>query len=713
MSQREQAIEAILKKKASAERFGYEERQLGDYFGENVFNERVQKVFLSSEIFNLLQKTTRYGEKLPSEIASPVALAMKEWASRKGVTHFCHWFQPLTDLTAEKHDSLFLPTEEGGAISDFNGKSLLQGEPDASSFPSGGLRTTFEARGYTAWDPSSPAFILGRTLFIPTVFLSWNGEALDEKTPLLRSMEVLNEQALRILAFFGDRSTKRVFPTVGAEQEYFLIDQHFLFLRPDIISCGRTLFGSKPAKGQELEDQYLGLIPERILAFMEEAEFELMRLGVPIKTRHNEVAPSQYELANSFESAQLASDHHMLVMRILRMIAHKHGLDCLLHEKPFAGINGSGKHTNWSLATDTGKNLLDPGSTPGENAQFLLFCAAVIRSVYKYSKLLRMSVATAGNDHRLGKHEAPPGIMSVFLGDQLFNILQSLIPNHERPNYALQRAHLQLGVSLLPTIPRHSSDRNRTSPFAFTGNKFEFRAVGAGENIAKACTVLNTIVAESLDFFASELEKREGKFNEVLQGVLAEAVEDFQAIIYEGDNYSPLWHQEAARRGLPNITNAVDAAQEYTLDSSLSLFKKYNIFSQKELESRKEIALNKYVKKLVIEARSASNIVHTLILPAVLKYIKQLGETLDFLPSQGLHLHNKAMQEFTLMLEALNGLDELLQKMPEPLYEKAIYARDQILPAMEALRSHCDCLEEITDDSFWPLPKYWEMLFIN
>jgi glutamine synthetase len=712
MNPRNLAIQSIIKADAVV-RKSHKERHPFDFFGEHVFNERIQRERLSENIFRILQRTVKMGEELDPEIADAVAEAMKTWALEKGATHFCHWFQPLTDLTAEKHDSMFIPAEEGNAMAEFNGNMLIQGEPDASSFPSGGLRTTFEARGYTAWDPSSPAFLLGRTLVIPTIFLSWAGDALDKKTPLLRSMEVLNEQALRVLMLFGDKESRRIIPTVGTEQEYFLIDKHFLYLRPDLLCCGRTLFGAKPSKGQELEDQYLGSIPERVLAMMEEAEFELMRLGVPIKTRHNEVAPSQYELANTFEPANIAVDHQMLVMDILRRVAGRHGMDCLLHEKPFAGINGSGKHNNWSMATDKGKNLLEPGETPHENAQFLVFCAAVVRAVHKYSSLLRMSVATAGNDHRLGQHEAPPGIISVFLGEQLFDIFHRLATGDGKKENQTKQP-LRLGLSLLPPIPCHSSDRNRTSPFAFTGNKFEFRAVGSGENIARANAVLNTIVAESLDYFASELENTQGNFNENLQKLLAETARAFQPILFEGDNYSPEWHEEAEKRGLPNIANTVDAALQYTTDQTVSLFTKYKIFSLRELTSRQEIMLSKYTKKISIEGKTASNIAHTMIIPSVLAYLNELGGAMNYLPSRQRDLLKQIVKHFDLLQKSLKELDDILNKQPlEGIQERAVYMRDQVFPACQDLRSHVDFLEERIADQYWPLPKYREMLFIK
>ncbi|MFZ0565914.1 MAG: glutamine synthetase III [Chlamydiales bacterium] len=684
-----------------------------DVFGENVFNDAVQRQSLPDHVFYALQKTVKMGEELSETIADAVALGMKKWALEKGATHFCHWFQPLTDLTAEKHDSFFVPNEEGMAISEFNGKMLIQGEPDASSFPTGGLRTTFEARGYTAWDPSSSVFILGRTLVIPSLFLSWTGDALDKKTPLLRSMEALDKQAKRILRLFGDQETKRVVPTLGAEQEYFLIDTEFFNLRPDLISCGRTLFGASPPKGQELEDQYLGAIPERVVRIMEETEYELMRLGVPIKTRHNEVAPSQYEIALSYQTANLAADHHMLLMELLKKVANRHHMTCLMHEKPFKGINGSGKHVNWSLGTDRGENLLEPGETPHANARFLLFCAAVARAVHRYAPLLRMGIASAGNDHRLGVHEAPPAIMSVFLGEQLHDIFQNLI--QKGTNHGSKRlGQLEIGISILPKIPRHSSDRNRTSPFAFTGNKFEFRAVGSSENISKAGTILNTIMTESLDYFATELESKTGDFNHDLQQLLARSAKEFQSILFEGDNYNAVWEKEALSRKLPHITNTVDAAMLYTSPGTVELFEKYKVYSCNELTSRQEILLEKYIKKINIEAKAASNIAHTMIIPASIRYIKELGEAKDYLSSSNQDLLQGIVSEFSRLRKALELLDEQIEKQPkEDVQMQARYVRDMMLPQLGEVRKHADWLEERVADSLWPLPKYREMLFIR
>src|SRR6266446_2298688 len=587
---RQDAIKTIATAKHQLNRVDFKTTHIKELFGVNVFNEEVQRQRLPKPVFKALQKTIRQGAPLEPGIADAVASAMKEWAIEKGATHFTHIFQPMTGLTAEKHDSFLQPTDDGKALAEFSGKELVKGEPDASSFPSGGLRATFEARGYTGWDPTSPAFVFegpnGATLVIPTVFLSWTGEALDKKTPLLRSMEALSNQALRILRLFGNQDAKKVFTTVGPEQEYFLIDKNFFFARPDLINAGRTLFGARPPKGQELEDQYFGSIPERVLACMAEAEAELFKLAVPIKTRHNEVAPSQYELAPIFEDSNLATDHQMLTMEVLRRTADKYGLACLLHEKPFAGINGSGKHNNWSMSTDSGENLLNPGDTPHDNAQFLVFCVAVIRAVARYPELLRVAVCGAHNDHRLGANEAPPAIISIFLGEQLQDVMDQL--EKGKPTSTKQGGFMEIGVSVLPKLPRDAGDRNRTSPFAFTGNKFEFRAVGGSQSVAGPNTVLNTIVAESLDFIATQLEKAvkvQGKdLNKAVQELLPGIIKESKKVIFNGDNYIDEWHQEAEKRGLPNLRNTVDALPVVIRKDTIDLFTKYRVYSERELQ---------------------------------------------------------------------------------------------------------------------------------
>ncbi|MGH7174567.1 MAG: glutamine synthetase III, partial [Gemmataceae bacterium] len=588
---RHAALQAIAAAEYQLQKVNFTQTHMKDLFGQNVFNEAIQRERLPKPVFKALQKTIRQGEALDPEIADTVASAMKDWAIERGATHFTHLFQPMTSLTAEKHDSFVTPTGDGKAILEFSGKELVRGEPDASSFPSGGIRATFEARGYTAWDPTSPAYILespnGATLVIPTAFLSWTGEALDKKTPLLRSMEALSNQALRILRLFGNNEARKVFTTVGPEQEYFLIDKNWYYTRPDLINAGRTLFGAPPPKGQEMEDQYFGHIPERVIACMADCEAQLFKLGVPVKTRHNEVAPSQYEIAPIFEDSNLATDHQMLMMEVMRKTAPRYGLACLLHEKPFAGINGSGKHNNWSMSTDNGENLLNPGDTPHDNAQFLVFCAAVLRAVAKYPELLRVTVASAHNDHRLGANEAPPAIISVFLGDQLQDVIDQLEKGAAKSTK--QGGFMEIGVSVLPKLPRDAGDRNRTSPFAFTGNKFEFRAVGGSQSIAGPNTVLNTIVAESLDYIATNLEKAKGQgkdINKAIQELLPTIIKESKKVVFNGDNYTLEWHKEAEKRGLPNVRNTVDSLPVILRKDSIELFAKYRVYSERELQSR-------------------------------------------------------------------------------------------------------------------------------
>lgn len=715
MNKREKAISAITKRSARKQGMVKRDPYPFDEYGVHVFNKEVQREYLSNDVFQALQRAAAMGGALDLPLAEAVAFAMKEWALSKGATHFTHWFQPMTDLTAEKHDSFFNPTGDGRVLAEFTGWMLVQGELDASSFPSGGLRTTFEARGYTAWDPSSPAFLIDRTLIIPSRYLSWTGDALDQKTPLLRSMEALNQQALRILRLFGDHMTTRVFPTVGAEQEYFLIDRYFYTLRPDLLCCNRTLFGAPPPRGQELEDHYLGALSERAMSVMEEVEYELLRIGVPIKTRHNEVAPAQYELSLTYQPANLASDHQMLVMDILKKVAERYGMEALLHEKPFANINGSGKHTNWSLATDRGENLLEPGKNPQVNARFLLFCAAVIAGVHQYAGLLRLGVTSAANDHRLGMHEAPPAIMSVFLGTQLFDIFHKL--SHGKMQGVSPYEEVTLAMSMLQPLPRHSSDRNRTSPFAFTGNKFEFRAVGSSKNIAQPVTILNTIIAAQLDRFASELESKVagGKdFDAAWNKLLVREAKNFQPVLYEGDNYGQVWQKEAKKRGLPNITNTPDAARLYVNPETIALFAKYQVMSKQELVSRQEITLGKYITHILIEARAASEIAHTMLLPAVLSYIKEMGDAAAYMGKGMQTVLKGIVQECTALQQALAVLDEAIEALPSKEKMKtASFARDRLLPAMEKLRRHADVLEGRVADRLWPLPTYQEMLYIT
>jgi glutamine synthetase len=616
-------------------------------FGENTFGLEEMKSRLPESIYASILATIEKGEPIDSTIADTVAIAMKEWAVERGVSHYTHWFQPLTGSTAEKHDSFITPNKGGGAIAQFSGKDLIQGEPDASSFPSGGVRATFEARGYTAWDPTSPAFVIenqnGSYLAIPTAFASWTGEALDHKIPLLRSMQAIDKSARRVLKLFGVRGVHSVTSTVGNEQEYFLIDEEYFYRRPDLINTGRTLFGAKPAKGQELDDHYFGSIPDRILAYMLEVEKELYRLGVPVKTRHNEVAPGQYEIAPIFETSNIAADHQQLTMLTLQRVARKYGLVCLLHEKPFEGVNGSGKHNNWSISTDTGINLLEPGDSPHDNIQFLFFCAAVLRAVYHHQDLLRGAVASAGNDHRLGANEAPPAIMSVFLGEQLEDVFDQIVEGVAKSSK--QGGLLGLGVAALPHLPRHAGDRNRTSPFAFTGNKFEFRAVGSAQSVSIPNVVLNLIVSESLDAMSDMLEEKlAGKkrnkqlFEHAVAEVLSTVIKGSKAIIFGGDNYSEEWHQEAERRGLLNLRTTVDALQRMVDDKNVALFDRYGVLTPTELHSRHEIWLEQYATTINIEAETTQSMAKTMILPAAIDYLQELTSTLSSAAAAGLNL---------------------------------------------------------------------------
>ncbi len=722
---RSAAIAALTSFKSVAPRVNFKNTPLKDLFASNVFNEEAQCERLPKAVFKKLQQTIKKGAALDPAIADAVAIAMKDWAIEKGATHYTHIFYPMTGITAEKHDSFVSPTGDGKAILEFSGKELSQGEPDASSFPSGGIRATFEARGYTAWDPTSPAYILenpnGTVLVIPTAFVSWTGEALDKKTPLLRSMEAISNSAIRLLKLFGKHSDK-VFTTVGAEQEYFLIDRNFYFARPDLINAGRTLFGAKPPKGQEMEDHYFGSIPERVLACMLETEHELFKFGVPVKTRHNEVAPAQYEIAPIFENSNLAHDHQMLTMETMKRIAEKYGLACLLHEKPFAGVNGSGKHNNWSMATAEGENLLNPGSTPHENAQFLTFCCAVIRAVDKFAGLLRVAVASAGNDHRLGANEAPPAILSIYLGDQLNDIIEQL--EKGAPSSTKQGGFMELGTSVLPKLPRDAGDRNRTSPFAFTGNKFEFRAVSSGQSIAGPNTVLNTIVADSLDYISTKLEAdaKAGKdFNKSLQAVLSEIVKQHKRIIYNGDNYVESWQVEAEKRGLPNFKSTVDAMPYFLNKECVELFSRYKVLSEREVHSRYEIYLENYKKTINIEAQLTASMARTMILPAAIRYQGEVAHSLAAAKASGVG----NMSELESFLKDLSATICELQKKVNALVHAtehtaagdalahAAYSKDHILPAMLAVRVLGDKLETLVADDLWPLPTYREMLFIK
>jgi len=722
---RKSAINAIAKINTFEGSVDYLTKPIQEVYCEHVFTERVQRERLPKVVYKSLQNTIKSGEALKAEIADSIAVAMKDWAIEHGATHFTHWFQPMTGHTAEKHDSFISPTEQGDVLAVFSGKELVQGEPDASSFPSGGLRATFEARGYTAWDPSSPAFILdhpnGATLVIPTMFLSWTGEALDKKTPLLRSMDALSSQAIRVLRLFGNTTAQRVNTTIGAEQEYFLVDKHFFFARPDLVSTGRTLFGAKPPKGQELDDQYFGSIAERVLTYMAEVEYRLLQLGVPVKTRHNEVAPSQFEIAPTFETGNLATDHQMLTMEILCKVANSHGLVCLMHEKPFAGINGSGKHNNWSICTDEGENLLEPGDTPHENVQFLVFCAATIRAVHKYAGFLRLSVSCAGNDHRLGANEAPPAIVSVYLGDQLSDVYAQLEKGKAKDSKT--KSAIELGVSMLPHLPRDAGDRNRTSPFAFTGNKFEFRAVGSSQNPAGPNTVLNTIVAESLDYIATKLEGAIGdgiELNKAVQDLMAELVTAFKPVLFDGDNYSKEWHEEAAKRGLPNYRTTVDVVPLATSKEAVELFTKYGVYSERELHSRKEIMLENYAAQIEIEAKTASVMAGTMILPASMRYQADVANAYNAVKAAGIEnsTQKKLLEEITGTISAFQKagwkLDGLITNGSfDDALSRARYMLDKVIPAMNELREHGDKLELMVADDYWPLPTYREMLFVR
>jgi len=685
-------------------------------FGANVFSPAEQRQRLPKTVYRQLQLTLERGEALDSSLADAVALAMKEWALERGATHYAHWFQPLTGSTAEKHDSFYGPTGEGTAIAEFSGKELIQGEPDASSFPTGGIRATFEARGYTAWDPTSPAFILenpnGALLCIPTAFASWTGEALDHKIPLLRSMEALSKAAVRALRLLGDDAVQRIFTTVGPEQEYFLIDEQYYFARPDLVTTGRTLFGAKPPKGHELDDHYFGSIPERILACMLEVERELQKLGVPVKTRHNEVAPAQYEIAPVFENSNVGSDHQLLTMQVLQNVARRYGLVCLLHEKPFAGVNGSGKHNNWSMGTDTGVNLLEPGDTPHDNLQFLFFCTAVIQAVDTHQGLLRASVAGPGQDHRLGANEAPPAIISIFLGKELADVYEAI--EHGKPGEAKEGSLLGLGSPVLPPLPLHGGDRNRTSPFAFTGNKFEFRAVGSTATCALPNTILNTIVAEAVDQLSDELEgalKGGASLEEALRPILQRSWGAHKRIVFDGDNYSEEWHEEAEQqRGLLNLRTTPDALPYFVRPETRAVFSKYEVLNERELEARYEVFTEQYAVKLNIESETAASIAQTMLLPAALRHLALLREA----EARMLIGETETLiDEFATKIKALETANLADNQPDDEAAEWAGYMRDTVIPAMNAVRGVADQLEKIVADDLWPLPKYSEILFIK
>ena len=687
-----------------------------EMFGSMVFDSRVMKARLSGEVYHSLKQTIQKGNKLDLSVANAVADAMKDWAVENGATHFTHWFQPLTGITAEKHDSFITPAPDGRVLMEFSGKELIRGEPDASSFPSGGLRATFEARGYTAWDPTSYAFIKGKTLCIPTAFCSYGGEALDKKTPLLRSMEALNRQALRVLRLFGNDTVRRVTPAVGSEQEYFLIDRALYEKRMDLRYTGRTLFGARPPKGQELDDHYFGSIKPRVAAFMEELDAELWKLGILAKTEHNEVAPAQHELAPIYTTTNRATDQNQLTMEIMQRVAAKHGMVCLLHEKPFAGVNGSGKHDNWSLATDTGENLLKPGKTPSQNAQFLLFLAAFIKGVDEYQDMLRCCVSYPGNDHRLGGNEAPPAIISVFLGDELTAILDSIISGQEYVDKAKRK--LAIGVDTLPMFPLDASDRNRTSPFAFTGNKFEFRMVGSEDSIGSPNTTLNAIVAEAFCEAADRLEGAED-FDMAVHDLIKEYMTEHQRIIFNGNGYAREWEEEAARRGLPNIPSMVAAVDTLTTPKAIHLFEKFGIFTEAELRSRAEVLYETYAKTINIEALTMVDMANKQIIPAVMKYSKSLADAViaiteaggdTYVPTRMLQQITQKLTEMEKASEALLEEEKKASAMPRGK-EQAFCYHDKVMVAMNALRRPADELEKLVDKKYWPFPTYADLLF--
>ena len=695
---------------------------VADIFGENVFNDAVMQERLPKKIYKKLHEVMEEGKELDLETADVVAHEMKEWAIEKGATHYTHWFQPLTGVTAEKHDSFIsAPLPNGKVLMSFSGKELIKGEPDASSFPSGGLRATFEARGYTAWDCTSPAFVrhdaAGATLCIPTAFCSYKGEALDQKTPLLRSMQAINEQSLRLLRLFGNTTSKKVTPSVGPEQEYFLVDADKFLQRKDLIYTGRTLFGAMPPKGQELDDHYFGTIRQRIAGFMKDVNEELWKVGVTSKTQHNEVAPAQHELAPIYAECNVALDHNHIVMQTLKRVACQHGMKCLLHEKPFAGVNGSGKHDNWSLTTDDGKNLLEPGKTPHENIQFLLVLTCILKAVDTHADLLRESAADPGNDHRLGANEAPPAIISVFLGEQLEDVLEQLISTGEA-THSLKGGKLQTGVDTLPDLAKDATDRNRTSPFAFTGNKFEFRMVGSRDSIAGPNVVLNTIVAEAFSEACDVLEKADN-FDEAVHDLIKKYATEHQRVVFDGNGYSDAWVEEAERRGLPNIRSMVEAIPALTTDKAINMFEKFKVFTKAELESRAEIKFESYAKAINIEARTMIDMASKQIIPAIIKYTKELADTVVVVKEAGADASVQAelltevsglLAESKKALEALKVVTDQAAAMEEGEDQARFYHSD-VVPAMEALRAPVDKLEMIVDKEAWPMPSYGDLIF--
>jgi glutamine synthetase len=716
------ATAAVVNYKPLSQQMSFFETPTADLFNANVFDPATMKKRLPKSVYKSLMRTIQKGEQLDPAVADIVASAMKDWAIEKGATHYAHVFYPLTGLTAEKHDSFLTPNGGGKALPEFSGEQLIQGEPDGSSFPTGGIRPTFEARGYTAWDVTSPAYILenpnGTTLCIPTAFVSWTGEALDKKTPLLRSQQALNKQAKRVLALFGDE-VEVISSTAGPEQEYFLVDQNFYYARPDLMTAGRTLFGAPPAKGQQFDDHYFGAIPERVLGFMLEAERELFKLGVPVKTRHNEVAPGQYEIAPIYENGNIATDHQQLMMITLKKVAEKYGMTALLAEKPFAGVNGSGKHLNFSLGGPGVGNLLDPSDNPHDNVRFLVFCAAVIRAADKYAPLLRASVATAGNDHRLGANEAPPAIMSIFLGTQLTDVFEQIKTVGDATS-SKDKGILNLGVDVLPPLPRDSGDRNRTSPIAFTGNRFEFRAVGSAQSIAGPLMVWNTIMAESLDYIATKLESAETDFKTAVKHVLRDIMNDHSRIIFNGDGYSDAWHKEAEfERGLANLRTAADALPVYGSPEVVELFAKYGVMTERETLSRRDVKLEQYVMAIDVEAKLMSKIGRTMIYPAATRYISELAGSVAAVRSAGLDADSAELETVLGLTNELHAATEALSAALEhdhgdaDLIAEARYACDTLRPLMGAVRGATDALEALVADDLWPLPTYQEMLYIK
>ncbi|MCC5829116.1 MAG: glutamine synthetase III [Phycisphaeraceae bacterium] len=720
---RQQAKTAIASRPRVESTFDFKAAPTSGVWAKNVFSLTKMAERLPKAVFKSLKRTIETGGTLDPVVADAVAEAMKIWAIERGATHYSHVFYPLTGLTAEKHDSFFEPDGAGGTLAQFEGKTLIQGEPDGSSFPSGGIRQTFEARGYTIWDVTSPAFIMenpnGATLCIPTAFVSWTGEALDKKTPVLRSMQALNAQAQRVLKFFGNDGPF-VSSTAGAEQEYFLIDTNFYYARPDIMASGRTLFGAPPPRGQEFDDHYFGAIPERVLAFMFEGERELFKLGIPAKTRHNEVAPGQYEIAPVFEFANVATDHQQLIQTTLKKVAHKYGMVCLTHEKPFAGVNGSGKHLNYAMGSAKAGNLFDPGDTPAENAQFLVFCAAMIKAVYKWSKLLRAVVASASNDHRLGANEAPPAIISIFLGDELTEVMESIATG--KPVKA-RKALLSVGVDVLPPIPKHSGDRNRTSPMAFTGNRFEFRAVGSSQSLAGPLVALNTIIAEQLDEAATLLENSDTSTEKKLGAAVEKYVKsvwtECSQVVFNGDGYSEAWHKEAEQRGLPNLKTSADALPNLKAKETIELFKKYKVLSKREVESRYSVYAEQYINSVNVESKLITKLVRTMIFPAAIRYQHELAASLANLKAVGIEPDHDTITHVTGLIKELQNLIAEFDQIKEK--EESIgttekhceYVRDRVLPKMAEIRAIVDELERVVADDLWPLPSYQEMLFIK